>query len=78
VVNSITSPEFLIIGLSSLTSWQEVVHAEMVPYMTATNPYQYLCCVFMNPRTSLCCQWHTHSVDMLSSKTRSAFNTQLP
>ena len=29
------------VGLSSLTSWQEVVQAEMLPYMTSTNPYYF-------------------------------------
>ena len=39
--SSVTIPGFPIIGLSSLTSWQEVVQAEMLPYMTSTNRYYF-------------------------------------
>ena len=35
------SPGLLIVGVSSLTSWQEVVQTEMLPYATATNPYYF-------------------------------------
>jgi len=35
------SPEPSIVDLSSLTSWQEVVLADMLLYTTATNPYYF-------------------------------------
>ena len=45
--SSVTSPGLLIIGLSSLTSWQEVMQAVMLPYMTfpvVIVPVLLMCC----------------------------------
>jgi len=66
------SPGLLIIGLS--TSRQEIVQAEMPPYMTATNPfllscdnmYKYWCCVsdYQLRSASAYCQRHSYSVNV--------------
>ena len=52
-----TSPWLSIIGMSGLTSLQEVVQAEMLPHTNTTNPYYF-------PSTESACQWHSHSVDI--------------
>ena len=50
--SSVTNPGLLNIGLSSLTSGQKVVQAEMLLYMTATSPYYFS--VVISTSTVLC------------------------
>ena len=50
--SSVRNHGLLNIGLSILTSWQEIVQAEMLPYMTVTNPHYFL--VVIGTSTVLC------------------------